>query len=83
MSEKRPKGRYFAPDKLKKSHQRSKKKEKKKQRGGRKEEKRNKAIVALLVFMMATLEIVFWPKKAILTEGVFGVTFCKNPARYI
>ena len=36
-------------------------KEKKKERGGRKEEKRKTAIVALLVFVMGTLEI--WPKK--------------------
>ena len=40
-------------------------KEKNKERGGRKEEKRKKEMVALLVFIMATLEIVFGRKKAV------------------
>ena len=45
MSEKRPKGRLFAPDKLKNHTSEVKQKEKKKQRGGRKVEKRKKGMV--------------------------------------
>ena len=49
-------------------------------RGG--EEK--KAVVALLVFIMATLELLFWPKKKLLdAKGPFGGNVFKNPARYI
>ena len=50
-------------------------KEKKKERGGRKE-KRKTVMVALLVFIMATLKI--WPKKKMLDKKVhLPVTFSK------
>ena len=59
--ENQPNPVIFEPDKL------QKKKEKKKERG-RKEEKR-KSNFALLVFMIATLEIYsFWPEKSIFTR---------------
>ena len=45
------------------SEGKGKEKEKKKQKGGRMEEKRQKAMVALLGFILATLEIVFDKKK--------------------
>ena len=50
-------GVFFGPDKLQNHRSEGKGKEKKKERGGRKEEKRKKAMVALLVFLMATLKI--------------------------
>ena len=47
------------------------------------EEKKKKAMVALLVFIMATLEIV-WPKKLLNANlGSFGSNVIKNPARNI
>ena len=56
--EKPSKGRFFKPDKLQNHTNEGKGKEKKKEPGG--EEK--KAMVALLVFIMATLETVFGRK---------------------
>ena len=52
-------------------------KEKKKERG---EEK--KAMVALLVFIIATLTIVFGRKKLLDPNGPFGGNLFKSPARY-
>ena len=49
----------YKPNKLQNHTNEGKVKEKK--REGRKEEKRKKAMVALLVFIMAALEIMFWP----------------------
>ena len=49
----------YKPNKLQNHTNEGKRKEKKQE--GRKEEKRKKAMVALLVFIMATLEIMFWP----------------------
>ena len=54
MSEKASKGRFRKPEKLQNHRNERKGKEKKKERG---EEK--KAMVALLVFIMAALEIVY------------------------
>ena len=65
LSEKASKGRFFVRDQLQNHTNEGKGKEKKKERGGRKEEKRKKEMVALLVFIMATLEIVFGRKKAV------------------
>ena len=62
MSEKGPKGRFFAPEKLENHTREGKGKKKKKERVGRKE-KIKKAVVALLVFMLATLEAVLVEKK--------------------
>ena len=41
------------------------KRKEKREREGRKEEKRKKGVVALLVFIMATLKIVFARKKTV------------------
>ena len=41
-----------------------------------------KAMVALLVLIMATLEIVFGRKKLLDAKGPFGDNVFKNPARY-
>ena len=49
----------YKPNKLQNHTNEGKRKEKKQE--GRKEEKRKKAMVALLVFITATLEIMFWP----------------------
>ena len=40
-------------------------------------------MVALLVFIIATLEIVFGGKKLFDTKGPFGDNVIKNPARHI
>ena len=40
-------------------------------------------MVALLVFIIATLEIVFGWKKLLDAKGPFGDNVIKNPARYI
>ena len=42
-----------------------------------------KAMVALLVFVIATLEIIFGRKKLLDAKGLFGDNVIKNPARYI
>ena len=40
-------------------------------------------MVALLVFIIATLEIIFGRKKLFDTKGPFGDNVIKNPARHI
>ena len=56
---------------------------KEKERRRRKsEEKRKKAMVALLVFIMATLTIVFGREKLLDPNGPFGGNLFKSPARY-
>ena len=40
-------------------------------------------MVALLVFIIATLEIVFGWKKLLDAKGPFGDNVIKNPARYL
>ena len=40
-------------------------------------------MVTLLVFIIATLEIVFGRKKLLDAKGPFGDNVFKNPARYI
>ena len=68
--DKASKGRFFLkPDKLQIHSNEGKRKEKKKERGGRKEEKRKKAMVALLAFIIATLEKEkCWTQKVHLAE---------------
>ena len=51
--------------------------------GKRTEKKKKKAMVALLVFIIATLEIIFGRKKLFYTKGPFGDNVIKNPARHI
>ena len=66
----------------------TKKEERRKRKRKRKSEdeerrRRKKAMVALLVFRIATLEIVFGRKKLSDAKGPFGDNVIKNPARYI
>ena len=59
-------------------------KEKKKGRGeGKEEGKKSYGPVALLVFIIATFEIVFGRKKLFDAKGPLGDNVIKNPARYI
>ena len=56
---------------------------KEKERRKRKnEEKRKKAMVALLVFIMATLKILLGRKQLLDAKSPFGGNVNKNPARY-
>ena len=77
LNEKGSKGRFREPEKLQNHINEGKGKEKKKERG---EEK--KAMVALLVFIMASLDIGFGRKKLLDANGPFGGNVIKNPARY-
>ena len=55
------------------------KRKEKREREGRKEEKKKKGMVALLVFIMATLKIVFSRKKKLFdAKGLFGGNVFKN-----
>ena len=78
LSEKASKRRFREPEKLQNHINEGKGKEKKKEQG---EEK--KAMVALLVFIMATLTIVFGRKKLLDPNDPFGGNLFKSPARYI
>ena len=51
----------------------------KERRKRKSEQKRKKAMVALLVFILATLES-FWPKKLLDAKDPFGDNVFKNPA---
>ena len=64
------KGRLFRPEKLQKHSNEEKGKEKEKWRGGRKGGEEEKAMAVLLVFILATLEIVFGRKKNCWTPKV-------------
>ena len=66
LSEKASKGRFLKPEKLQNHSNEGKGKEKKKERGEGKEEK----MVALLVFIIATLKNSFWPKKTVRRKKV-------------
>ena len=70
LSEKASKGKFIKPEKLQNHSNEEKEKEKKERARRRKgrEEKKKKTMVALLVFIMATLEI-----------GPFGDNVIKNP----
>ena len=74
---------FLKPEKLQNHSNKAKGKEKKKERGEGKKKKKKKAMVALLVFILATLEIVFDRKKNCWTQKVhLAITFSKIPARY-
>ena len=63
---------------LTKKEERTKRKSEKEER---RRSKRKRAIVALLAFIVVTLEIVFGRKKLFDTKGPFAGTVFKNPAR--
>ena len=77
LSEKASKGRFLNSEKLQNHINEGKGKEKKKEQG---EEK--KAMVALLVFIMATLTIVFGREKLLDPNDPSGGNLFKSPARY-
>ena len=56
------KGKFLKPEKLQHHSNEGKGKEKKKERGEGKDQKKKKAMVALLVFIIATLKIVLGRK---------------------
>ena len=61
----------------------TKEKERKKRKSEEKERRRReKAMAALLVFIMATLGIVFGREQLLDPKGPFGGNVIKNPARY-
>ena len=74
MSQKASKGKFPEPEKLENHGNEEKGKEKKKERG---EEK--KRMVALLVFITATLEMVFGRKKTVGRKRSIGDNVIKNP----
>ena len=69
MSETVSKGMFLKPEKLQNHSNEGKGKEKKKERGEGKDQKKKKAMVALLVFIIATLERVFGRKKTVRCKG--------------
>ena len=84
LTERASKGRFLTPENgskitVTKEKERRKRKSEEIRKGG--EEK--KAMVALLVFIIATLEIVFGRKKLLDAKGPFGDNVFKNPARYM
>ena len=82
MCEKASKGRFLKPEKLQNHSTEGKAKEKKKERGEGKEE-RKKGLAALLVVIVATLEIVFARKKLLHAKGPFGERFQKSGKIYL
>ena len=81
MNQKRQKYRLFwARYKLQNHSNEGKGKQKKKERGEGREKKRKKTKVALLVFIMRSLEIVFGRKKLLDAKGPFGSNVFKNQA---
>ena len=79
LSEKASKGRFLKPEKLQNHSNEGKGQQKKKERGEEEEEEEEEeeaeaaaAMVSLLVYIIATLEIVFGRKKLFDTKGPFG-----------
>ena len=72
---------FLKPEKLQNHSNEGKGKEKKQERGEGKEKNEKKAIVTLLVFIIATLELVFGPKTLSDVKGPLGDNFFKNPAK--
>ena len=73
----------FLKTNLKNSNELRKRKGEKERARRRKGGEEKQAMVALLVFIIPTLEIVFGRKKLFHTKGPFGDNVIKNPARYI
>ena len=78
LSEKGPKGRFFASDKLDNHTIEGKGKNKQIERAKRKKGGgKKKAMVAPIVLTFSTLEIVFWQKKCLAEEVYLAETFSK------
>ena len=73
MSEKASKGRFFKLEKLQNDGN----------EGKGKEERRKKTMVALLAFIVGTLEVIFGQKNLFDAKGPFGDNVLKNPARHM
>ena len=72
---------FLKHEKLQNHSNEEKGKEKKQERGeGKEENEKKKAIVALLVFIIATLELVFGQKTLSDVKGPLGDNVFKNPA---
>ena len=73
----------FLKTNLTNSNELRKRKGEKERARRRKGGEEKQAMVALLVFIIPTLEIVFGRKTLFHTKGPFGDNVIKNPARYI
>ena len=60
----------------------SSKRKRRKRKSEEERRRKEKESFALLVFIMATLEIVFGPNKAVSPEGLPGGNVFKNPTRH-
>ena len=72
---------FLKPEKLQ-NHSNEGKRKKRKSEEKERRRREKKAMVAPLVFIIATLEIVFGRKKLFDAKGPFGDNIIKNPARY-
>ena len=76
MSEKASTGRFLKPEKLQNHCHEGKGEEKKKERGEGEEEKK-KLMIALLVFIIATLEVLFGRKNCSTQKVHLAITLSK------
>ena len=72
---------FLKPEKLQ-NHSNEGKRKKRKSEEKERRRREKKAMVALLVFIIATFEIVFGRKELFDAKGPFGDNIVKNPARY-
>ena len=72
---------FLKPEKLQ-NHSNEGKRKKRKSEEKERRRREKKAMVALLVFIIATLEIVFGRKTLFDAKGPFGDNIIKNSARY-
>ena len=79
----RQKAGFLSPRSFKITVMKEKERRKRKSEEIRKGGEEKKVMVALLVFIIATLEIVFGRKKLLDAKGPFGDNVFKNLARYI
>ena len=77
LKEKASKGTFLKPEKIQNHSNKGKGRRK------RKEGEEKKAMIALLVFKIATLAIVFGRIKLLDAKGLFGDNIIKNPAKCI
>ena len=80
---KRQKSRFRKTEKLQNHSNEGKGSKGEKERARRWKGEEKKSNGCTLSFIMATLDIGFWPKKLSDAKGQFGKNVIKNPARYI